>query len=167
MSGSLSVSFCQRDSSPPGVKSFGRSWAYFARAENWRIGASIVTSTPSEIGMDGKRRSFYWSMICGPACLPQGEFRGGRRIALDTSGAEVMSGGAGRARVSKGAAGAAPYVPEGATLPELCDAAQKCRGCELYRNATQAVLGEGPATARVVMIGEQPGDQEDLAGKPF
>jgi len=63
--------------------------------------------------------------------------------------------------------GAAKYVPRVATLPQLSDAAQKCKGCELYRNATQAVLGEGPASARILMVGEQPGDKEDLAGKPF
>jgi len=64
-------------------------------------------------------------------------------------------------------AGAAPFIPPGATLPQLQEAAQKCRGCDLYRHATQAVLGEGPERARVVIIGEQPGDKEDLAGKPF
>lgn len=62
---------------------------------------------------------------------------------------------------------AAPFVPQGATLAQLREAAQKCKGCELYRNATQAVLGEGPSTARIMMVGEQPGDKEDLAGKPF
>lgn len=54
-----------------------------------------------------------------------------------------------------------------ATLAQLAAAAQKCRACELYKNATQAVLGAGPARARVLMVGEQPGDKEDLAGKPF
>ena len=63
--------------------------------------------------------------------------------------------------------GAAPFVPVGATLPQLHDAAQACKGCELYRNATQAVLGEGPLRARIMMVGEQPGDKEDLAGRPF
>ena len=63
--------------------------------------------------------------------------------------------------------GAAMFVPEGATLPQLREAVQRCMGCELYRHATQGVLGEGPSTARIVMIGEQPGDKEDLAGKPF
>ena len=63
--------------------------------------------------------------------------------------------------------GAAKYVPQGATLPQLREAAQKCKGCELYRHATQAVLGEGPRRARILMVGEQPGDKEDLAGKPF
>src|SRR5215471_16148142 len=62
---------------------------------------------------------------------------------------------------------AAPFVPSNGTLAQLRDAAQRCQGCELYRNATQAVLGEGPSGARIVMVGEQPGDKEDLAGKPF
>ena len=64
-------------------------------------------------------------------------------------------------------AGATPYIPDAATLPQLAEAAQRCRGCDLYKNATQAVLGEGPPGAPIAMIGEQPGDREDLAGKPF
>src|SRR5947209_1407640 len=63
--------------------------------------------------------------------------------------------------------GAEQFIPEGATLPQLRTAVQGCKGCDLYRNATQAVLGEGPVTARIVMVGEQPGDREDLAGRPF
>lgn len=62
---------------------------------------------------------------------------------------------------------AAPFVPPGATLRQLHDAAQACQGCELYRNATQAVPGEGRPSARIIMVGEQPGDKEDLAGRPF
>lgn len=62
---------------------------------------------------------------------------------------------------------AAPFVPATATLEQLAPAAQKCQGCDLYRNATQAVFGAGPARARIVMVGEQPGDQEDLQGSPF
>jgi uracil-DNA glycosylase len=63
--------------------------------------------------------------------------------------------------------GAAEFVPAGATLPQLRDAVQGCRGCDLYRNATQAVFGEGPSAPRIVMVGEVPGDREDLAGHPF
>ena len=63
--------------------------------------------------------------------------------------------------------GAEMYVPHGAALDRLCGAVQECRGCELYRHATQAVFGAGPSKARIVMVGEQPGDKEDLAGKPF
>jgi uracil-DNA glycosylase len=63
--------------------------------------------------------------------------------------------------------GAAPFVPRGATLDELRAAAARCEGCELFRKATQMVFGRGPADARVVLVGEQPGDQEDLKGAPF
>jgi len=49
----------------------------------------------------------------------------------------------------------------------LLEDARKCRRCELYRHATQTVFGEGPLDARIMFVGEQPGDQEDLAGRPF
>lgn len=64
-------------------------------------------------------------------------------------------------------AGAEEYVPDSAGLGELRKAVQKCRGCDLYRDATQAVFGEGPADASVVLVGEVPGDQEDRQGHPF
>lgn len=57
--------------------------------------------------------------------------------------------------------------PAGAALPELAAAAAGCQACELFADATQTVFGVGPATARVVMVGEQPGDKEDRAGEPF
>jgi DNA polymerase len=59
------------------------------------------------------------------------------------------------------------FIPERPTIPKLWQAAQGCRACDLYKNATQAVLGIGPREAAAFFIGEQPGDQEDLAGKPF
>lgn len=62
---------------------------------------------------------------------------------------------------------AAPYIPEHATLAELSASSQACKGCPLYEKATQTVFGEGEPTARVMLIGEQPGDQEDLQGHPF
>jgi DNA polymerase len=52
-------------------------------------------------------------------------------------------------------------------LEELAAEARGCRRCPLYRNATQTVFGEGPADAHLMLVGEQPGDQEDLAGRPF
>jgi uracil-DNA glycosylase family protein len=64
-------------------------------------------------------------------------------------------------------AGAEEYVPDGAGIDELRDAVGKCRGCDLYKNATQAVFGEGPARAAVMVVGEVPGDQEDKQGHPF
>jgi uracil-DNA glycosylase len=58
-------------------------------------------------------------------------------------------------------------VPSGAGLDQLRKAADDCRGCELYQDATQTVFGAGSPTARVVLVGEQPGDQEDRQGLPF
>lgn len=66
-----------------------------------------------------------------------------------------------------GPVGAGPWVPEQPTLERLRDAVQDCRGCELYQDATQAVMGDGPARAPLLLLGEQPGDKEDQAGEPF
>lgn len=62
---------------------------------------------------------------------------------------------------------ASEFVPDSTSLPRLRSAASGCRGCELYRDATQTVFGEGPSRAATMMIGEQPGDQEDKHGEPF
>jgi DNA polymerase len=62
---------------------------------------------------------------------------------------------------------AVPFLPGKLSLSALRDAVQGCRGCPLYANATQAVFGEGSPKAKVMLVGEQPGDQEDLAGAPF
>ena len=69
---------------------------------------------------------------------------------------------------------AGPFVPQDRTLPVLAEAVQKCKGCDLYKNATQAVFGDiengvGATKPKVtiMMIGEQPGDQEDKQGRPF
>ncbi|GAA4066453.1 UdgX family uracil-DNA binding protein [Streptomyces shaanxiensis] len=62
---------------------------------------------------------------------------------------------------------AEPFVPDRGGLPALRRAAADCRGCPLHRDATRTVFGEGTARARVMLIGEQPGDQEDRQGKPF
>lgn len=56
---------------------------------------------------------------------------------------------------------------DAATLEELRNDAESCTRCDLYRNATHLVFGEGPENAEIVLVGEQPGDKEDLAGKPF
>jgi DNA polymerase len=62
---------------------------------------------------------------------------------------------------------ASDFLPDRITLPQLRAAAETCHGCDLYCNATQTVFGEGARDAFVMFVGEQPGDQEDLAGKPF
>ncbi|MGB3473869.1 MAG: UdgX family uracil-DNA binding protein [Mycobacterium sp.] len=63
--------------------------------------------------------------------------------------------------------GAQRYLPERRTLGALREAAAQCRGCTLYRDATQTVFGEGRRGARLMLVGEQPGDHEDLEGRPF
>jgi DNA polymerase len=62
---------------------------------------------------------------------------------------------------------AADFLPEERSLSALREAAAGCRGCHLWQLGTQTVFGEGAETARLMFVGEQPGDQEDLAGKPF
>jgi len=63
--------------------------------------------------------------------------------------------------------GAERFLPERKSLTALREAARDCQGCELYRPATQTVFGEGPARAKMVLVGEQPGDVEDREGHPF
>ena len=62
---------------------------------------------------------------------------------------------------------ATPFLPEERTLEALREAAGGCRGCHLWRPATQTVFGEGLKRSRVMFVGEQPGDREDRAGRPF
>jgi uracil-DNA glycosylase family protein len=62
---------------------------------------------------------------------------------------------------------AAAFLPEDRSLESLRAAAAQCKGCPLWEPATQTVFSRGPESARLVLIGEQPGDQEDLQGKPF
>ena len=58
-------------------------------------------------------------------------------------------------------------APTSPSLKMLREQAAGCRACPLWKNATQTVFGEGPQHAQIVLVGEQPGDKEDLAGKPF
>jgi DNA polymerase len=74
-----------------------------------------------------------------------------------------------RAAAKQGVAtgSAADFIPPNPTLPKLRAASMTCRGCHLWTLGTQTVFGEGPKRARVMIVGEQPGDQEDRAGHPF
>ena len=62
---------------------------------------------------------------------------------------------------------AAPLIPERPSLPALREKAATCKACDLWQRGTQTVFGEGSSRARVMMVGEQPGDKEDLQGHPF
>jgi uracil-DNA glycosylase len=59
------------------------------------------------------------------------------------------------------------FIPTHLSIPQLREAAAGCTGCDLYKHATQTVFGEGAGHASIIFVGEQPGDQEDLAGHPF
>lgn len=72
-----------------------------------------------------------------------------------------------RAPSAGGTGSAADFIPPRATLSTLRDASRGCRGCHLYRLGTQTVFGAGPRRARLLIVGEQPGDVEDREGKPF
>jgi uracil-DNA glycosylase len=64
-------------------------------------------------------------------------------------------------------ASAAEFVPESRSLRTLRQAAADCRGCPLWKDATQTVFGDGPRKATLMLVGEQPGDREDIEGEPF
>jgi DNA polymerase len=81
-----------------------------------------------------------------------------RRSAKGSSAAESEAGTPG---------GAADFLPPKASLRSARAAAAGCRGCGLYRHATQTVFGEGARGAAVMLIGETPGDREDVVGRPF
>jgi uracil-DNA glycosylase len=70
-------------------------------------------------------------------------------------------------RPGPGQPSAVEFVPTTTDLAKLREAARGCRGCHLFEDATQTVFGEGPKTARVIVVGEQPGDIEDRRGAPF
>src|ERR1051325_7664156 len=75
---------------------------------------------------------------------------------------------AGRRRLSADETGtAAPLIPPRPTIKKLQEAARDCRACPLWKTGTQTVFGEGSRDAKVIFVGEQPGNDEDLAGKPF
>jgi uracil-DNA glycosylase len=79
----------------------------------------------------------------------------------------AASGHRGGMARTRAATSAADFLPEKLTLPALRKASAGCKGCELWKLGTQTVFGDGPESAGVVFVGEQPGDQEDRAGKPF
>jgi DNA polymerase len=70
-------------------------------------------------------------------------------------------------RTAKPTGSAADFIPPNATLSKLRAASKGCRGCDLFKVGTQTVFGAGPAAAHVMVVGEQPGDAEDRAGRPF
>jgi DNA polymerase len=109
----------------------------------------------------------YWRNLPEAALIPELIERAGSR----TEAMVAQSPSTPSRRVVKAAIRTsrdAPYEGRAvSTLDEVQAAIQFCRRCDLYRDATQGVAGEGPGRARLMLVGEQPGDQEDLAGRPF
>jgi DNA polymerase len=135
-----------------------------------------VTEAPREDQLEDLWQTYYGS-IFNPArtnlpLLKQQvptRFWGGmpetRGVAklVDTASSRVQT----MVKTTASAPTARPFVPEAADLSVLENAARACEGCDLYKHATQTVFGEGPQNARIVLVGEQPGDQEDVQGRPF
>lgn len=131
---------------------------------------------PSEDELEQLWKSYYGS-IFNPARLNPDAMRGHMPVKywgnlpevellpslLQAAGRRVQS----MVTKQSGKPSAAPYVPELHTLPVLTQALPSCRGCDLHEHATQVVPGRGPVTADLVLVGEQPGDQEDRRGEPF
>jgi len=96
-----------------------------------------------------------------------GDVRRGRRLARGTLPGMVATDPRDAPRTRRPAAALAAVRANEADLADIAEAAGGCRACDLWRRATQTVFGAGPADARIVLVGEQPGDTEDLAGAPF
>jgi uracil-DNA glycosylase len=86
-----------------------------------------------------------------------------RRSARPVSNTQAST----KPKASNASISAADFLPKHQSVESLRDAEQSCRGCELFERATQAVAGEGPSTAKMVLVGETPGDEEDKSGHPF
>ena len=120
----------------------------------WR-GYYASVFNPARVNVDAMVKELpvrHWATLPEAALIPQ--------LILDAAGRE------GNMRTQNRPT-AEPFVPADHSLPVLAEAVRECRGCDLYKHATQAVFGEGKKKARVMFVGEQPGDQEDIQGQPF
>ena len=134
------------------------------------------THAPAEDELESLWKSYYAS-IFNPARINPDTMRSHMPVKYWSNLPEVellpslmqAAGGRVEGMIAKqgGKPSAAPFVPAEHTLPILAAALPTCRGCELYEHATQVVPGRGPVTADLVLVGEQPGDQEDKRGEPF
>ncbi len=111
--------------------------------------------------MMGEMPKKYWHTMPETALIPEMLAEAGQRVEqMMAYGQELRDG-------VFPADAAAEVVEAGGTLAELHALVKGCQACELYKRATQAVVAEGPHDARLMMVGEQPGDQEDRQGRPF
>jgi DNA polymerase len=144
-----------------------------AAEELWKTYFSSVFN-PARLkvkAMQAEMPKKYWRNLPEAALIPDlvrdAEKRAGDMVArMPTAPSPHHAAVQERYWMSRQDKEAKPEIPAG-SLSELRHDAEDCCRCDLYRNATQTVFGEGPAGAKVVFVGEQPGDQEDIAGKPF
>ena len=108
----------------------------------------------------------HWRTLPESRLIPDLIHDAPKRVEAMMKKAAAQSGATGDT-IPERATSAAGFLPKSRTLPLLREAAASCKGCDLYCQATQTVFGQGPAQANLMLIGEQPGDQEDLAGRPF
>jgi probable DNA metabolism protein len=125
--------------------------------EMWRTYYRSIFN-PARIKLNAMRREMpvrYWATLPETRILPEMLAEAPARVA------EMLKHAAPPARQT------AEFLPTARDLASLAAAAARCEGCELCRRATQTVFGRGPAKARLMLVGEQPGDEEDLRGEPF
>ncbi len=144
-------------------------------ALEFKAGVSLLEA-PAEDDYEAMWRSYYASTFNParlnlPAMRSEMPARFWRNLPELKDLARLIDEAPGRVQtmveLQRGARNATPWIPAERDHDSLAAAAQKCEGCELFGGATQAVFGEGPVTARVMMVGEQPGDEEDRQGHPF
>lgn len=117
-----------------------------------------ATFNPARIKLDMMRREMpvrHWATLPETNIIPEMLAEAEERIAEMVKHTEGF------------AESAADYLPDAHDLSSLRQASKNCKGCPLYKDATQTIFGEGPARARYMLVGEQPGDQEDLQGHAF
>jgi uracil-DNA glycosylase len=122
----------------------------------WRTYYSSIYN-PARLNLNAMRAEMpvrYWKNLPEISEVPRLTLQSKARVASMVS-------------QQQGKTSAAEWVPDHHTLEEIKQALPACRGCDLYRHATQAVPGCGPTKASLLVVGEQPGDQEDLQGLPF
>ena len=130
--------------------------------------ASIITPARLKVGaMTKEMPKRYWRNLPEARLIPELIARAETRTTTMVSHAPSKPSRR-VVRAAQRASRDAPYDGEAVTTLEAVQAGvQLCRRCDLYRDATQGVAGEGPGRAKLMLVGEQPGDQEDLAGRPF
>ena len=136
-----------------------------ALESTWRTYyANIFNPARLKLGaMQSEMPVRYWKNLPEAELIPQLVIDAGRRWSAMVDAAPTTP----RKRVPTAVSAEPAATPSASSVAGLRREARECRACPLWKPATQTVFGEGPDDARIMVIGEQPGDQEDLAGKPF